>query len=35
VLPRLLDADTAGEVEGEALRLFRKIEEGEKMLPPP
>ena len=35
VLSRLIDADTAGEVEGEALRLFRKIDDGEKKLPPP
>mmetsp|Transcript_21791 Transcript_21791/g.44759 ORF Transcript_21791/g.44759 Transcript_21791/m.44759 type:complete len:397 (+) Transcript_21791:149-1339(+) len=35
VLSRMIDVDTSGEVEGEALRMFRKIEEGEKKLPPP
>lgn len=35
VLPRLIEGDSAADVEGEALRLFRKIEESEKKLPPP
>ena len=35
VLSRLIDADTAGEVEGEAVKLFRRIEDDEKKLPPP
>mmetsp|Transcript_34685 Transcript_34685/g.78423 ORF Transcript_34685/g.78423 Transcript_34685/m.78423 type:complete len:401 (-) Transcript_34685:287-1489(-) len=35
VISRMIDVDTAGEVEGEALKMFRRIEEGEKKLPPP
>lgn len=35
VMSRLIDVDTAGEVEGVALKMFRDIDEGEKMLPPP
>ena len=34
-MSRMIEVDSAGEVEGEALRLFRKIEDGEKKLPPP
>jgi len=35
VLSRLIETDTASEVTGEALKLFRHIEEEEKRLPPP
>lgn len=35
VLSRMIDVDTAGEVEGEALKMFKAIEDGERMLPPP
>jgi serine/threonine protein kinase len=35
VLSRMIDVDTAGEVEGEALKMFRAIDEGERRLPPP
>jgi serine/threonine protein kinase len=35
VLSRLIETDAAGEVAGEALKLFRHIDEEEKKLPPP
>lgn len=33
--PRTVEMDNATEVEGEALRMFRAIEDGERRLPAP